>query len=107
MQRGKTRTLERMNDVWGLIVEFATLTTVATVIGVAIYLRMNGEPWPLTTRIGVGLGGASVGTFAGALLLLPTSIQGWSAGLLVFLVATVASVWFQHKVHTEKFLDLL
>ena len=96
-----------MNGAWDLVLQFASVTVAATAIGVIAYMRLNREPWPLTTRIGVSLGGAAIGVFAGGLLLLVSSLQGWPAVLLVLLIATGTSVWFQHKVHAEQFLDLL
>ena len=81
-----------MSDTWDLAVQLAAVTAVATAIGVVVYLRANLEPWPLTARIGVGLAGASIGTFTGGLLLLASSLQGWTAGLLVLLLSTAASV---------------
>jgi hypothetical protein len=59
-----------MNGTWELAVQFTVVTTLATAIGVLVYLRVNPESWPLTTRVGTGFDGAAIGTFAGGLLLL-------------------------------------
>ncbi|SRR6266581_2737691 len=96
-----------MDDTWTLFGHFVLATVVATAIGVLIYLRVNSEPWPMTTRIGTGLGGAAAGTFAGGLLALAYSLEGWLAGLVTMVIASAFAVGMQRLIYSGQRNDPL
>jgi hypothetical protein len=79
---------------------FAAVTSGATAAAVAIYAAINRRhPWPMSTRIGVALGGAALGTFGGVLLCATFLIEGWIADAVTIAVATATAFEFQRRLY--------
>lgn len=88
-----------MDQSWPLLAWFGGITAIATMGGVIVYWLANRDPWPLSTRIGVGLGGAAAGAFAGALLGHVYSIEEPWAVVLTVALAIGLSVALQRHVY--------
>lgn len=87
-----------VGESWSLYAWFGGITVVSTVSAVLIYWYANREPWPLSTRIGAGLGGAAVGTFAGALLATAFHVEEPWREILIIAVSIALSVAMQRHL---------
>jgi len=88
-----------MGQSWSLLAWFGCVAGIGTVGGVTIYWLANRDPWPLSTRIGAGLGGAAAGAFAGPLLGHAYHFEEpWSLALTIAL-AIGLSVALQRQVY--------
>jgi len=87
-----------VGESWSLYAWFGGITVISTAGAVLIYWFVNREPWPLSTRIGVGLGGAAAGTFAGALLATGFHVEEPWSEILIITVSVALSVAMQRHL---------
>jgi len=79
---------------------FVLSTVAGTLVSVSAYTLLGRRPVPITSRIGIGLLGASVGTFGGMMLVRAFDLDGSQyvviAVTLFFSIAM--SIGFQNSI---------
>ena len=72
-------------------------TIISTLVGVIVYARLGKPSVPLSSRIGAGLGGAAVGSFAGMILSSVYSMDRIAPDVpwVAVLIGTLMAVSFQ------------